>query len=119
MSRKRLCLWQFCALRITQRLGPGLVRQKPCGPVENRFLRLGVLDRVVDALVDHFLSFKKEQRQLPVVWHQSLLCFVQRWHLLALALYSSLSDYSPGAGLRAPPVLLLTFRNLSKRSAAG
>ena len=78
-----------------------------------------MLSRVVDALVDHFLSFKKEQRQLPVVWHQSLLCFVQRWQLLALALNSSLSDYSPGAGLRAPPVLLLTFRYLSKRSAAG
>ena len=44
-----------------------------------------MLFRVVDALVDHFLSFKKEQRQLPVVWHQSLLCFVQRWQLLALA----------------------------------
>ena len=34
--------------------------------------------RVVDALVDHFLRFRKESRQLPVVWHQSLLCFVQR-----------------------------------------
>ena len=34
--------------------------------------------RVVDALVDHFLSFRKEDRTLPVVWHQSLLCFVQR-----------------------------------------
>ena len=34
--------------------------------------------RVVDALVDHFLSFSKEERTLPVVWHQSLLCFVQR-----------------------------------------
>lgn len=34
--------------------------------------------RVVDALVDHFLSFRKEERTLPVVWHQSLLCFVQR-----------------------------------------
>ena len=34
--------------------------------------------RVVDCLVDHFLSFRKEERQLPVVWHQSLLCFVQR-----------------------------------------
>ena len=45
-----------------------------------------MLFRVVDALVDHFLSFKKEQRQLPVVWHQSLLCFVQRWHLTALVL---------------------------------
>ena len=35
--------------------------------------------RVVDALVDHFLRFRKESRQLPVVWHQSLLCFVQRY----------------------------------------
>ena len=35
--------------------------------------------RVIDALVDHFLRFRKETRQLPVVWHQSLLCFVQRY----------------------------------------
>jgi essential nuclear protein 1 len=35
--------------------------------------------RVVDALVDHFFSFVKEERQLPVVWHQALLCFVQRY----------------------------------------
>lgn len=34
--------------------------------------------RVIDALVDHFLSFRKEERTLPVVWHQSLLTFVQR-----------------------------------------
>ena len=84
----------------------------------NRFLKLGVLSRVVDALVDHFLSFKKEQRQLPVVWHQSLLCFVQRWQLLALALNFSPSDFSPGAGLTAPPVLPLPFKDLSKRPAA-
>ncbi|EFN54310.1 hypothetical protein CHLNCDRAFT_135512 [Chlorella variabilis] len=35
--------------------------------------------RVVDALVDHFLRFKTEERQLPVVWQQTLLCFVQRY----------------------------------------
>ncbi|BDA46830.1 Bystin [Coccomyxa sp. Obi] len=35
--------------------------------------------RVIDALVDHFLSFRKEERVLPVVWHQSLLTFVQRY----------------------------------------
>ena len=34
--------------------------------------------RVVDALVDHFLRFRTEERQLPVVWQQTLLCFVQR-----------------------------------------
>ena len=32
----------------------------------------------VDALVDHFMRFQTEERALPVVWHQSLLCFVQR-----------------------------------------
>ena len=35
--------------------------------------------RVVDALVDHFLRFKNETRAVPVVWHQSLLAFVQRY----------------------------------------
>lgn len=31
------------------------------------------------AQVDHFLRFKTEERQLPVVWQQTLLCFVQRY----------------------------------------
>ncbi|KAK9840658.1 hypothetical protein WJX81_007722 [Elliptochloris bilobata] len=35
--------------------------------------------RVVDALVDHFVRFRREERTLPVVWHQALLCFVQRY----------------------------------------
>jgi essential nuclear protein 1 len=35
--------------------------------------------RVVDALVDHFYSFKTDERELPVVWHLSLLAFVQRY----------------------------------------
>jgi essential nuclear protein 1 len=35
--------------------------------------------RVIDALVDHFLRFKNETKQVPVVWHQSLLTFVQRY----------------------------------------
>lgn len=35
--------------------------------------------RVVDALVDHFLRFRGETRVAPVVWHQSLLCFAQRY----------------------------------------
>jgi len=35
--------------------------------------------RVVDALVDHFLRFRGETRAVPVVWHQSLLCFAQRY----------------------------------------
>lgn len=32
----------------------------------------------VDALVDHFMRFLKDDRALPVVWHQALLCFIQR-----------------------------------------
>lgn len=35
--------------------------------------------RVLDALVAHFLRFADESRALPVVWHQSLLTFVQRY----------------------------------------
>ena len=35
--------------------------------------------RVLDALVAHFLRFSDESRALPVVWHQSLLTFVQRY----------------------------------------
>ena len=35
--------------------------------------------RVIDAVVFHFLRFKTESRNLPVLWHQSLLTFVQRY----------------------------------------
>lgn len=35
--------------------------------------------RAIDALVNHFLRFRKEERQLPVLWHQSLLALVQRY----------------------------------------
>ena len=35
--------------------------------------------RVVDALVDHFANFESETRQLPVVWHHSLLACVRRY----------------------------------------
>lgn len=35
--------------------------------------------RVIDSLADHFLRFADDERQVPVVWHQSLLCFVQRY----------------------------------------
>lgn len=35
--------------------------------------------RVVDALVAHFMNFLDETRIMPVIWHQSLLAFVQRY----------------------------------------
>ncbi|XP_043079600.1 bystin isoform X1 [Puntigrus tetrazona] len=35
--------------------------------------------RVLDALVAHFLSFRADQRTLPVLWHQSLLTLTQRY----------------------------------------
>jgi len=35
--------------------------------------------RVVDALVYHFLRFSNDKRQLPVLWHQCLLVFVQHY----------------------------------------
>lgn len=35
--------------------------------------------RTIDALVRHFCAFESDDRQLPVVWHTSLLVFVQRY----------------------------------------
>lgn len=52
----------------------------------NSFFVLQLLDkkyalpyRVVDAMVDHFVRFERDERELPVIWHQSLLTFVQRY----------------------------------------
>ncbi|XP_073472041.1 bystin [Aquarana catesbeiana] len=35
--------------------------------------------RVLDALVFHFLAFRSDRRELPVLWHQSLLTLCQRY----------------------------------------
>lgn len=35
--------------------------------------------KVVDALVFHFLRFRRDTRELPVLWHQSFLVFTQRY----------------------------------------
>lgn len=35
--------------------------------------------RVIDAVVFHFLGFANDPRDLPVLWHQCLLTFVQRY----------------------------------------
>ncbi|OUM62376.1 hypothetical protein PIROE2DRAFT_44349, partial [Piromyces sp. E2] len=35
--------------------------------------------KVIDAVVFHFLRFKRDPREMPVLWHQSLLVFAQRY----------------------------------------
>jgi len=35
--------------------------------------------RVLDALVAHFVRFQSDRRELPVLWHQALLVFIQRY----------------------------------------
>uniref|UniRef100_A0A1B6CJX0 Bystin n=1 Tax=Clastoptera arizonana TaxID=38151 RepID=A0A1B6CJX0_9HEMI len=35
--------------------------------------------RVVDAVVFHFVRFENDTRELPVLWHQAFLTFVQRY----------------------------------------
>jgi len=35
--------------------------------------------RVIDALVYHFVRFQTDKRELPVLWHQALLTFAQRY----------------------------------------
>ncbi|OMO83151.1 Bystin [Corchorus olitorius] len=40
--------------------------------------KYGLPYNVVDAVVAHFMRFLEETRVMPVIWHQSLLAFVQR-----------------------------------------
>ncbi|XP_072967170.1 bystin [Typha angustifolia] len=35
--------------------------------------------RVLDAVLAHFMRFREDRRVMPVIWHQSLLAFVQRY----------------------------------------
>ncbi|ORX68064.1 Bystin-domain-containing protein [Basidiobolus meristosporus CBS 931.73] len=35
--------------------------------------------KVIDALVFHFIRFKQDPREMPVLWHQSFLVFAQRY----------------------------------------
>nr|XP_023885845.1 bystin-like isoform X1 [Quercus suber] len=35
--------------------------------------------RVLDATVAHFMRFLEDSRMMPVIWHQYLLAFVQRY----------------------------------------
>ncbi|OXB54846.1 hypothetical protein ASZ78_000285 [Callipepla squamata] len=61
------------------------IAEMPYNGANSIFLRL-LIDkkyalpfRVVDALVFHFLSFRTDQRTLPVLWHQSFLALAQRY----------------------------------------
>lgn len=46
--------------------------------------------RVLDAMVAHFMKFCDDSRVMPVIWHQSLLAFVQR---LVFLVYSFIFSY--------------------------
>ncbi|KAI7861849.1 Bystin [Spinellus fusiger] len=35
--------------------------------------------KVVDAMVEHFVRFQNDAREMPVLWHQSMLVFAQRY----------------------------------------
>lgn len=37
--------------------------------------------RVIDALTSHFAGFQNDPRKMPVVWHQTVLVFVQRYKI--------------------------------------
>ena len=36
---------------------------------------------MIESLVDHFTSFETDTRVLPVIWHQCILVFAQRYKL--------------------------------------
>eukprot|EP00756_Hemistasia_phaeocysticola_P023443 Hpha_TRINITY_DN15894_c0_g2::TRINITY_DN15894_c0_g2_i1::g.189153::m.189153/K14797/ENP1, BYSL; essential nuclear protein 1 len=61
------------------------IAQLPYNGSSSLFIRV-LLDKkydmpyqVVDALVKHFHAFVKDSREFPVIWHQCLLAFVQRY----------------------------------------
>jgi len=35
--------------------------------------------RVIDTLTTYFVGFQNDHRRLPVIWHQNMLMFVQRY----------------------------------------
>eukprot|EP01080_Neovahlkampfia_damariscottae_P001585 gene1585-12710_t len=39
--------------------------------------------KVIDSIVNHFDSFENEKKELPVLWHQTLLSFVSIYHDLS------------------------------------
>ncbi|KAK4856228.1 hypothetical protein QYF36_015434 [Acer negundo] len=61
-----------------------LAEMEYCG-ITSYFIKLllekkyGLPYRVVDAIFAHFMRFYDEPRIMPVIWHQSLLAFVQRY----------------------------------------
>mmetsp|Transcript_24993 Transcript_24993/g.25203 ORF Transcript_24993/g.25203 Transcript_24993/m.25203 type:complete len:433 (-) Transcript_24993:107-1405(-) len=96
-----LALSRSCSLREAAIIGSALVKvsipanhsaaallrlaQMPYSGSTSLFIRTllnkkyALPRRVLDALLAHFSSFTNETRQLPVLWHQSLLVFVQRY----------------------------------------
>ncbi|GBG24067.1 Bystin [Hondaea fermentalgiana] len=96
-----LCEGQDCTLREAAIIGSVLSKvsipmldsaaamlkmaSMPYSGATSLFLRV-LLDKkyslpykVVDQLVVHFVAFRDETRRLPVLWHQSLLVFAQRY----------------------------------------
>ena len=67
----------------------------PFSPGNALFLRTLLLKkyalpyRVVDALVEYFVSFRDSSEIPPVLWQQTLLAFVQHYKVTQLAVPSS------------------------------
>lgn len=57
----------------------------PYGATANIFMKVllqkkyALPYRVIDKLVEYFSSFMEEKRRLPVIWHQEVLIFAQRF----------------------------------------
>ncbi|KHG02763.1 bysl [Gossypium arboreum] len=80
-----LCKSETCNLREVVIVGS--VLQKVSIPMlhSSYFIKLllekkyALPYRVIDAVVDHFMRFLEDTRIMPVIWHHSLLAFVQRY----------------------------------------
>ncbi|KAG5055646.1 hypothetical protein JHK85_008156 [Glycine max] len=78
-----LCESRTCTLREAVIIG-SIIEKVSIPPLHSSYFIKLLLEkkyalpyRVVDAVVAHFMRFFNETRIMPVIWHQSLLAFVQ------------------------------------------
>ncbi|XAR52444.1 hypothetical protein NMG60_11020528 [Bertholletia excelsa] len=80
-----LCESRTCNLREAVIIG-NIIQKVSIPPLHSSYFIKLLIEkkyalpfRVLDAMVGHFMKFVDDERIMPVIWHQSLLAFVQRY----------------------------------------
>ena len=72
-----------CCIRLLlfwKIIGDGIFRSKQHFPPRFWYARTTLYPTgSIDAAIDHMIRFRSDKRDLPVLWHQTLLCFVRHY----------------------------------------